>query len=84
MKAMLAAVALGTLVCGCATTIEAGPGYYRYDTHAAAVAPPTIVAEQPVVTYRQPTVVVGEPTIIYREPAVVYRGSTYWYHDHGK
>jgi hypothetical protein len=84
MKAMLAAAALSALVGGCATTIEAGPGYYRYDTHAATVAPPVVVADQPVVTYRQPAVVVREPTVIYREPAVVYRSSSYWYHDHGQ
>lgn len=83
MKAMLAAAALSALVGGCATTIEAGPGYYHYDTHAAGTRP-VIVADPPVVTYREPTVVVREPTVVYREPAVVYRGSSYWYHDHGQ
>jgi hypothetical protein len=78
MKVILATAASTALLGGCATTIEAGPGYYRYDTHAAAVAPPVIVADQPVVTYRQPAVVV------YREPAVVYPSSPYWYHDHGQ
>ena len=60
-KSIVAAAAFGALlgVGGCATTIDAGPGYYRYDSR---------VAYQPI-----PAPVYREPTVVYREaPVLVY------------
>ena len=62
-KSILAAAAFGALlgVGGCATTIDAGPGYYRYDSRVATTV------------YREPAVVYREPTVVYREaPILVY------------
>jgi hypothetical protein len=63
MKATLAAAGLAALLGGCATTVEMGPGYYRYDTRVST-APGVVVRERAVV-YR-------EPTTTYREPVVYY------------
>jgi hypothetical protein len=83
MKAILGTVAFGALLGGCATTVEMGPGYYRYDTGFArpsAPAPavvyePAVVYREPAVVYREPAVVYREPTVVYREPNIVYRES---------
>ena len=73
IKPVLAAAVLGVLG-GCATTMEVGPGYYRYDTGVAYTAPATTtVTTPPAVVYREPTVVYREPTLVYREPTVVER-----------
>ncbi len=69
-KAVIAAAALGVLG-GCATTMEVGPGYYRYDSGVVSTAP--TVTTSPTVVYREPAVVYREPTLVYREPAVVER-----------
>ena len=76
MKASLAASAFGALLAGCATTVEMGPGYYRYDTRAAAYSAPTaVVTTAPVVAYQEPAVVYRAPAVVYREPVVVYRST---------
>ena len=73
MKPILVTAAFGALLAGCATTVEMGPGYYRYDTGVARSAAPPVVYQQPPVVYQQPAVVYREPAVVYREPAVVYR-----------
>ena len=73
-KAILGPMAFGTLLAGCATTVEMGPGYYHYDTGLARPSAPPVVYQEPAVVYREPAVVYREPTIVYREPTVVYRG----------
>jgi len=80
MKAILGPVVVvfGGLVSGCATSVDMGPGYYHYDTRAAA-SPPAVV--QPAVTYQEPAVVYREPTVVYQKPAVVYREPTVVYRD---
>ncbi len=85
MKAILATVAVGALLGGCATTVEMGPGYYHYDTGIAPRSAPTVVAppvvyQEPAVVYREP-IVVREPTVVYREPTVVYREPSVVYRD---
>jgi len=76
MKAILGTVAFGALLGGCATTVEMGPGYYRYDTgFARPSAPGPAVVYEPAVVYREPAVVYREPTVVYREPTIVYRES---------
>jgi hypothetical protein len=74
-KAILAAAAFGVLLAGCATTVDMGPGYYRYDSRLANQAAPATVYHEPTVVYREaPAVVYQEPTVIYTEPrAYVYR-----------
>jgi hypothetical protein len=72
MKAIVATAAFGALLGGCATTIEAGPGYYHYDTGLARPSAPPVVYQEPAVVYREPAVVYREPGVTYREPAVVY------------
>ena len=32
---IIAAIAFGGLLTACATSLEMGPGYYRYDSHVA-------------------------------------------------
>ena len=58
-KALLAAGAVALMTAGCATRLEFGPGYYHYDTRAAAaveVAPSTVTVTEPVVVYRERTI----------------------------
>jgi hypothetical protein len=62
MKTMLAAAAFGALLGGCATTVEMGPGYYRYDTH---------VSSAPSVVYRERAVVYSH-LVVYAEPVAAY------------
>jgi hypothetical protein len=73
IKAILATAASAALLGACATTIEAGPGYYRYDTGLAPPSAPAVVYREPAPVYREPAVVYREPGVAYREPAVVYR-----------
>jgi type IV pilus biogenesis protein CpaD/CtpE len=86
VKALLATAAFSALLAGCATTIEAGPGYYSYDTRPAANRPTVIYTEPAVTTYREPMVVYGDRTVVRSEPVYVYRPgvSSFWYHDHGQ
>ena len=49
MKAIVATAAFGALLGGCATTIEAGPGYYHYDTGLARPSAPPVVSQEPAV-----------------------------------
>jgi hypothetical protein len=79
MKATLGTMAFGTLLYGCATTVEMGPGYYHYDTGLARPNSPAVVYQEPTVVYREPTVVYREPTVVYREPTLVYREPTLVY-----
>jgi hypothetical protein len=96
LKPILATAAFGALLAGCATTVEMGPGYYRYDTGVARSAAPPVVYQQPPVVYQQPAVVYREPAVVY-EPTVVYRGAyrepsvvyrygrdSFFYTDHGQ
>ena len=84
---ILATAAFGALLGGCATTIQAGPGYYHYDSGLASPSAPAVVYQQPAVVYREPAVVY-EPTVVYRgvyrEPSVVYRSDSFFYTDHGQ
>jgi len=50
---LIAAIAFGGLLTGCATSLEMGPGYYRYDSHLARSTP---TYEESVVVYREPPV----------------------------
>jgi hypothetical protein len=96
MQAILGTMAVGTLLGGCATTVEMGPGYYHYDTGVAGVvrpSAPAVVYQEPAVVYREPAVVYREPTVVYRDPAVVsfepgvvYRPArdAFRYKDHGQ
>jgi hypothetical protein len=80
---ILVIAASGALLSGCATTVEMGPGYYRYDSRVAHGTPPAVVQQaptvqapavvEPAVVYREPAVVYREPTVVYREPTIVYR-----------
>ena len=45
MKPILGTVALATLLAGCATTVEMGPGYYHYDVGAARVTTPPVTTK---------------------------------------
>ena len=86
MKAILATAAFGTLLGGCATAIEAGPGYYHYDTRAAGT-PPAVVYPEPGVTYRVPAGAYNTPpVVVYDQPTLVYRSGRgeFLYHDHGQ
>jgi hypothetical protein len=75
---IVATAAFGALLGGCATSLETGPGYYHYDTHAVGSPPPGIVREEPAVVYRAPVVasptavVTSPPTLVNGQPAVVY------------
>ena len=87
MKAILAASVFGALLAGCATTVEMGPGYYHYDTRAAAYRAPEVVVQEPAVVYREPAVVYQQPTVVYRtEPTIFYRSArpAVLYNDHGQ
>jgi hypothetical protein len=80
IKPIAAVAAFGALLAGCATTLEMGPGYYRYDTHASGAPAPRVMYTEPVTVYR-------EPVVVYRDPAVVYpttTRTTYLYTDHGQ
>jgi hypothetical protein len=84
IKSIAAGAGLAALLAGCATTLETGPGYYRYDTHIAGTHTPTVVATEPVTVYREPAVVYQEPAVVYHDaavvrtaPARVYRGPLY-------
>jgi len=84
--AMLAIATSGALLCGCATTVDMGPGYYRYDSRIADGTKPAVVqqaptAVEPAVVYREPAVVYREPTVVYRESATVYREPTVIYRE---
>ena len=89
LKPILVTAAFGALLAGCATTVEMGPGYYRYDTGVARPSAPPVVYQEPAVVYREPAVMY-EPTVVYRgayrEPGVVYRywGNSFSYTDHGQ
>jgi len=52
----IAAIAFGGLLTGCATTLEMGPGYYRYDSHLARAAPAYSTYSDSVVVYEPPAV----------------------------
>jgi hypothetical protein len=85
LKAIVATAAFSALLGGCATSIEAGPGYYHYDTRAAGSPPAVVYHEPATVVVQEPTFVYRDPQVIYTEPAFVYRsdrGSSY--HDHGQ
>jgi hypothetical protein len=69
---ILATAAFSSLLVGCATTIEAGPGYYHYDTGLARPSAPPVVYQEPAVIYREPAVTYREPAVVYRNPPVVY------------
>ena len=79
IKPIVAIGALAGMLAGCATTMEVGPGYYRYDSHVSSAPAPRVVYREPVTVYREPTVVYREPTVVYGEPAVAYRESTVIY-----
>ena len=96
LKPILVTAAFGALLAGCATTVEMGPGYYRYDTGVARPSAPPVVYQEPAVVYREPAVVYREPAVVY-EPTVVYRGAyrepsvvyrygrdSFFYTDHGQ
>jgi len=53
---LIAAIAFGGLLTGCATTLEMGPGYYRYDSHLARTAPAYSSYSDSVVVYQPPAV----------------------------
>lgn len=85
IKAMLTTAALAALLGGCATTLETGPGYYRYDSHVAGTTPPTVVGGDAVVVTTEPTYY--DPGVVYREPQANYpyrADSPTYYHDHGQ
>jgi hypothetical protein len=65
MKAGLVAAAAGLLLAGCATTVEMGPGYYHWDTHAVDLSSstPTASASEPKVAYQAPPVTKATPPI---------------------
>ena len=77
IKPIAAAAGFAALLAGCATTLETGPGYYRYDTHIAGAPAPRVVASEPVTVYREPAVVYRDATVVQTEPAVVYREPFY-------
>jgi len=91
MKVILAS-ALSALLAGCATTVEMGPGYYRYDSRTAYRPATAVVYQEPTVMYREPTVVYRQSAVVYHEPAVVYRSgraaafsnATAFSNDHGQ
>jgi hypothetical protein len=87
MKAALATAAFGALLGGCATTIEAGPGYYHYDTGIAHPSAPPVVYQEPGVTYREaPGAYNNPPIVVYDQPRLPYRSerSAFTYQEHGQ
>jgi hypothetical protein len=86
MKAILGTMAFGTLLGGCATTVEMGPGYYHYDTGVARPSAPAVVYREPAVVYGEPTVVYRDSALVYHEPTFVYRSArdAVLYNDHGQ
>jgi hypothetical protein len=62
------------LLGGCATTIEAGPGYYHYDTGLARPSAPPVVYQEPAVVYRD-----SAPPVFYRSGRDILR-----YNEHGQ
>jgi len=80
-RMILGSTLFAALLGGCATTVDMGPGYYRYDSHLANAAAPATVT-----VYQEPAVVYREPAVVYRAPPVVYQEPTlgYYYHDHGQ
>jgi hypothetical protein len=86
IKAILTTAACAALLGGCATTLETGPGYYRYDSHVAGATPPPTVYHDSVVVTPEPSTY-HDPGVVYLEPSVTYRyraGSPTYYHDHGQ
>ena len=82
VKSVVAALLLGGLLGGCATTVEMGGplAYYRYHYETGAPVTystqPAVVYQEPATVYRERTTVYRQPTAVYREPAVVYREPT--------
>ncbi len=85
-RTILATALFAAFLGGCATTVDMGPGYYRYDSRLTSEAAPATVYREPTVVYREPAVVYREPAVVYRAPTVVYQEPTpgYYYHDHGQ
>ena len=55
MRTGLFAAAFGVLLTGCATTVEMGPGYYHWDTHAVDLSSThNATASEPKVAYVAP------------------------------
>ena len=87
IKPIVAIGAFAGMLAGCATTLEMGPGYYRYDSHVSSAAAPSVVYSEPVTVYREPIVVYREPTVTYRESTVIYptrARATYPFTEHGQ
>lgn len=54
-KVLLAAAACGLMLLGgCATTVEMGPGYYRYNSHLVDRNQPVVASREPSVLYNVP------------------------------
>jgi hypothetical protein len=88
VKSVVAALLLGGLLGGCATTVEMGGplAYYRYHYETGAPVTystqPAVVYQEPATVYRERTTVYRQPTAVYREPTTVYREPTvYSYRD---
>ena len=79
VKSVVAALLLGGLLGGCATTVEMGGplAYYRYHYETGAPVTystqPAVVYQEPATVYRERTTVYRQPTTVYREPTIVYR-----------
>jgi len=87
IKPIVAVGAFAGMLAGCATTLEMGPGYYRYDSHVAGAATPSVVYSEPATVYREPAIVYREPAVVYRDSAVVYpttTRTTYLFTEHGQ
>lgn len=53
MRTALAGAAFGLMLAGCATTVEMGPGYYHWDTHAVDLSSThKATAGEPKVAYQ--------------------------------
>ena len=76
VKSVVAALLLGGLLGGCATTVEMGGplAYYRY--HYETGAPVTYSTQPAAVVYQEPAAVYRERTTVYRQPTAVYREPT--------
>lgn len=60
MRTGLVAAAFGVMLAGCATTVEMGPGYYHWDTHAVDLSSThSARASEPKVAYGAPPAVRG-------------------------
>ena len=88
VKSVVAALLLGGLLGGCATTVEMGGplAYYRYHYETGApvtysTQPATVVYQEPATVYRERTAVYRQPTAVYREPTIVYREPTTVYRE---